>query len=276
MEHWADDFEHESITDENREAFSTHMAKFDTEGDAVMDGYDLAKQKGNLFKIPESLENLPDDESRTDFTSQVHKLFGIRKTKDISELANVNLKDGMAEGAVYNEDFANSFKQFVVDNNLNVNDMPKLAKFFHVSMAKLGEAQKAKTEADNLAAAKSCNDALIAHADIGSEERLLVLTEQFTRAMETKVGLTPDEVEELADDLAVSKLSRHPALTRVLLQQIAPLAAEASTEKGGGPTHKATKPEDPEEGSPSYVALGYSTPEQAEAYKNRQAAKAPA
>lgn len=232
MEHWIDDFEHSSITDENRESFNTHMSKFDTQADAVMDGYGLAKQKGKPFKLPEAMDKL-DEASRSEFTAQAHKLLGITKTKDIAALKDVNLKDGMAEGAAYNEEFANSFKHFVIDNDLNVNAMPKLAKFFNVAMAKFAAAQKAKTEADNIAAAEKTNEALIAHPSIGSKEKLLELTELFTRAFKNHLGLTADEVKELANDLSISKLTKHPVLARIMLHQFAPLAATASTEEPG-------------------------------------------
>jgi hypothetical protein len=230
MEHWSTDFEHPSITDENRESFNKAASKFETPDDMAVGYMELQKTAGRPFKLPESLEKLPDDASRNDFTAQARKLLNIRTTKDIKELIDVNLKDGIAEGATYDEDFANSFKQFVVENNLNVNDMPKYAKFFNVAMAQIA----AKAETDKIAAAEKCDAALIAHPDIGSKERLLVMTEQFTRAMKNNVGLTADEVEVLADGLALSKLTTNPVLARVMLKQFAPLAAEGTTESGAG------------------------------------------
>lgn len=256
-EHWSQEFEHSSITADNREAFNTHMSKFPTQGDAVANHMELAKMTGKPFKLPESMDKLPDDTSRSDFTSQAHKLLGIIKTKDINTLKDVNLKDGMAEGASYDEDFANSFKQFVVDNDLNVSDMPKYSRFFNTAMGKATVDMAAKTEADNLAAAEKCDAALIAHPSIGSKEKLLELSELFTRAMKKHVGLTAEEVEELGDALAISKLTKNEVLTRVMLHQFAPLAAEATSEGGGG-GNKPELPADPDEGSVTYIALGWS------------------
>ena len=268
-EHWTDDFEHSSITDENRESFNTAMAKYGTQEDAIVGGHNAMKLAGKPFKMPESLDKLPDDASRTDFTAQAHKLLGISKTKDIATLADVNLKDGIAEGTPYDEDFANSFKQFVIDNNLNVNAMPKYAKFFNTAMATV----TAKAETDKIAAAEACDKALIEHPEIGSKEKLLEMTELFVRAMKDHVGLKPEEAEELADGLALSKLTTNPVLARVMLKQFAPLAAEASTEQAGdGKPPDTKKPADPDEGSPTYMASGWSTKEQEEEYNKRQAA----
>lgn len=255
-EHWTEGFEHDSITDENRESFNTAMAKFPTQADAVVNNLELQKLIGKPFKMPESLDKLPDDASRVDFTAQAHKLLGISKTKDIATLADVNLKDGLPEGSPYDEDFANSFKQFVVDNDLNVNSMPKLAKFFNEAMATI----TAKAETDKIAAAKSCDESLIAHPDIGSEEKLLEMTELFKRAIRDRVGLTPEEFEEFGDSIALTMLTTNPVAARVMLKQFAPLAAEAGTEEAGGGTKVEAK-KDPDEGSKSYVALGWSEEE---------------
>lgn len=271
-EHWSEGFEHASITDENREAFNTAASKFPTQDDMSVGYMELQKTAGKPFKMPESLDKLPDDASRSEFTTQVNKLLGITKAKDIKELIDVNLKDGLPEGSPYDEDFANLFKQFVIDNNLNVSDMPKYAKFFNTSMAKVAADQKAKTESDALAAADATNKALIAHPSIGSEEKLLEQTELLKRAVQNNVGLTPEEVEEFADTLADTLLTKNPVMARVMLKVLAPLGAEASTEGGGGGTPPSTdKVPDPDEGSPSYVAAGLSTAEQGEEWKKRQA-----
>jgi hypothetical protein len=272
MEHWSNEFEHSSITDENRESFNADMAKFPTKDDAVIGYRELQKTAGKPFKLPESLDKLPDDTTRAEFTSQANKILGIRRTKDIKELADVNLRDGHPDGVAYNEEFANSFKQFVVDNNLNVNAMPKYAKFFNEAMAGL----RAKNEADKIAAAEKCNTALIAHPDIGSKEKLTEMTELFVRAMKNHVGLTAAEVEELADGLALSALTTNPVLARIMLKQFAPLATEGSSEAGGHGNQPPAKPPDPDEGSPTYDAMGWSTPEQVEEYNKRQKVKAPA
>ncbi len=239
MPEWLDNFENTGVTVENKEGFTKYAERYATEGDAIVAGYNHQKMVGAPFKFPESLDKLPDDASRGEFTSQANKLLGIIKTGDINTLKDVNLKDGMAEGAVYNEDFANSFKQFAVDNSLNVSDMPKIAKFFNESMGKLAIDLKTKSENDAIAAAEACDVALIAHPDIGSKEKLLELTELFARAMTNNVGLSDDEVEELADGLALSKFTTNAVLSRVILKQFAPLAAEGNTE-GGGPGSTVT------------------------------------
>ena len=268
-EHWAVGFEHASVTADNRADFTTHMAKFATPADAVADGFGLAKLTGKPFKMPESLDKLPDDAARADFTSQAHKVLGIRKVKSIDDLKDVNLKDGLPDGSPYDEGFATAYKQFVVDEGMNSSDMPKNAKFFNTIMAKLTADGKTKAENDAIAAATSCDEALIAHPDIGSKENLLVLTEQFKRAMTNHMGLSADEVAELGEGLALSTITKNPVLQRVMLKAIAPLAATATNEGGAGGGGGDTKPVNPDAGSPTYVALGWSSADEEAAYKER-------
>ena len=256
-EHWTEGFEHASITDENREAFNTHMAKFPTQEDAVADGFGLAKLKGKPFKMPESLAKLPDDASRGDFTAQAHKLLGIEHAKDIEGLADLNMKAGQVDGAPFDENLANAFKTFVVEKRINKTSAQDIVEFHNQTMGKANQALVAKTEADKLAAAKSTNEALIAHPDFGSEEEVVKQSELLKRAIQNHVGLTPEEVEEFADTLADSMLTRNPVMARVMLKVLAPLAATADIEGGGkGKPPEPTK--DPDEGSKTYKALGWS------------------
>ena len=268
-EHWAVGFEHASVTADNRADFTTHMAKFATPNDVVADGFGLAKLTGKPFKMPESLDKLPDDASRADFTSQANKVLGIRKVKSIDDLKDVNLKDGLPEGSPFDEGLATAFKQFVVDNNLNTSNMPKYSKFFNETMVKAGAAHAAKAEADGLAAATACDEALVAHPDIGSKEKLLEMTELFKRAMTNHVGLNADELAELGEGLTLSTITKNPVLQRIMLKQFAPLAATAKSEGGAGGDGGAEKPANPDAGSPTYVALGWSDAEEAAAYAER-------
>ena len=114
--------EHGSITTENRESFSKHMEKFETMEDAALDGMALKKLTGKPFKMPESLDKLPDDTSRADFASQAHRLLGITHAQNIEDLADLDLKRGSTADAAMDDKLAAAFKQFVVDEKLSKGD----------------------------------------------------------------------------------------------------------------------------------------------------------
>ncbi len=234
MEHWTDDFEHSSITPENKEAFNTHMAKFPTEADAIADGYGLAKLKGVPFKMPEAMDKLPDDASRTDFTAQANKLLGIEHAADINGFADLDLKMGLAEGVVPDENLANAFKQWAVEKKIPKRIAQEMIGYHNVINAKATIAMKATADSDKLAAAKSTHEALVARPEFGSAEKVSEQSELVRRAVQNHVGLTPDEYEEFGKIMGDTMLTKNPVMARVMMKVLAPLAAEGNTDSGTG------------------------------------------
>jgi hypothetical protein len=254
MEHWSDEFEHESITDENREAFNTTMSKFATPEDVAVGYMELEKTAGKPFKLPKSLDKLPDDSVRADFTAQAHKLLGIEHAANVEALADLDMKAGMVQGQEVDENLANSFKQFVVEHKVPKDMAQKLVGYHNLMTAKARDVMAAKAESDRVDAATKTNEALIEH--FGSEEKVNEQSELLRRAIKNNVGLTPEEYEEFGDVLADTILTKSPVMARVMLQVLAPLAATSSTEAGGKGKAPPT-PIDVDEGSPSYKALGW-------------------
>ncbi len=252
-EHWSKEFEHPSITDENRGAFNTHMNKFTTREDAIVDGFGLAKLKGKPFKLPESMDSLPDDTVRGELTTQARKLLGIVHAANIEELSDVDLKVGMAEGASYDEDFAKIFKQFAVDKKIPKSVLGPIAEFFNLAAGKVGNAQRDAM----VAAIEETNKKLAAHSDFGSKEGLDEASVLTHRALANNMGLTTDEANDVAEFLKSREGATNATIRRILFKSLAPLAASSSNEGGGG-GHKPDAPVDPAEGSPSYQAIGWS------------------
>jgi len=236
MENWTDEFEHESlVTPESQEAFKKAMGKYDSQKSAIMGGFEAMKAVGKPYKLPESLDKLPDDNIRGEFTAQAHKLLGIETAANIEGLAELDMKAGQAEGASFDENLANDFKAFVVEKKINKANAQEMVGFYNQMMAKARIALTAKTETDKLDAATKTNEALIAH--FGSKEKVAEQSELLRRAIQNS-GITPEEYEEVGEELANSMLTKNPVMARVMLTLLAPLAAEGTTESGGGGTPK--------------------------------------
>jgi len=235
MDNWLDTFEHTSLAaPEAQEAFKSAMSKYGSQEDAVVGGFEAMKAVGKPFKLPESLDKLPDDTVRGEFTSQAHKLLGIETAENIEALTELDMKAGQAEGALFDEGLANSFKAFVVEKKINKANAQEMVGFYNQTMAKARIAIAAKAEADKLAAAKTCNEALIAHPDFGSAEKVAEQSELLRRSIQNCPGITPEEYEEVGEELANSMLTKNPVMARVMLKLLAPLAAEGSTDTGAG------------------------------------------
>lgn len=232
-EHWADGYEAEGLGDDNREAFNTHMAKFPTQAAAVMDGYGLAKQKGVAFKLPETIEKLPDDASRATLLAQVNKLYGREIAADLDGLSDLDMKSGStAEDAMYDETLAKTFKEWVVAEKIEKSVAQKAIKFHNEAMALARTAYAAKTEeatkkdaTDRLAAVTACNDALI--AKFGSKEKLDEQTVLMHRALLNNTGCTAEEAGGIAEFLKEREGATNATLRRILISNLAPLATES-------------------------------------------------
>ena len=257
--------EHESITSENRGALATHMEKFDSFEAAALDGMDLKGQMGKPFKVPESMDKLPDDTSRADFTSQANKLLGRTIPKDLDGLKDVNFKEGLEDDAEMDDQFVGLVKQWAVDEGVSTQSLGKMVRLMNGPLSdhltQSGEAAKlAATEqakADHVVKLKACNDALTSHADFGNTEKLDQQTILLHRALKDNVSLSVEDANEVAEFLRDREGATNPVVRRLLINQLAPLAAEGSNEQGKGgnkaPAARTAKEQMPKTGA----ALGW-------------------
>lgn len=245
-DHWSNEFEHGSVTTENRDAFNTHMAKFPTQADAVMDGYGLAKLKGAAFKLPESIESLSDDTMRADFTSKVNNLFGRVVASDMAGLADLDLKAGSTSDAM-DEALVGAFKQFIIDEKISKGDAQKMIGFHNKAMGLARTAHTTavsvadKKEADEqLAAVTTCRDTLT--TKFGTKEKLDEQEIKMHRAIIGNVGCSPEEAEDVAEFLKSREGSTNPTIRRILISTLAPLATESSMHGAGDGKTPVTEP----------------------------------
>ena len=264
MSDWSEGLEHAAITPENRDAFNIAASKFDSQVDMCVGYMEQSKLVGQPFKLPESMDKLPDDAVRGDMTKQMNKLLGREFAADVEGLADLNLKDGSAEGIQTDEAMAANFKQFIVDQKISKSVAQKILGFHNRAMtagrATLAEQQKVadaqaivKVETEKTA----CAEALAAHKDFGSKEKVAEADVLMHRAILNKTGHTPEQAAEVAEIVKDSAAFRNPLIRRIILKSLAPLAAESS-HKGFGGGDQPDAPIDPEAGSPTYKALGWS------------------
>ncbi len=228
-EHWAPEFEHPSVTTENREAFNTHMAKFTSQADAVMDGYGLATQKGKPFKMPESLDKLPDDKTRGEFRSGALKVLG--SVDNVDALKDFNFSAGRPEGYEMTEAdtaVAASFSQFVVEKNVPLSMATGMVEFYNTMMT------KARQDIDNqyIDQAKVTNAKML--DVLNGEDNVVKHAESIVALFNNHAGLTAEEIKDLPDALVENKFPHSIVLQKALGNIAAKLVTEGTTEGGGG------------------------------------------
>ncbi len=234
---WAETFEHESITEENREAFVKSNKDYATQEAALIGGYNARTGLNNPYRVPEDMDSL-DDAGKADFTAKAQKALGIEHAADVAGLSEVNLKKGLPEGSPYDENFATAFKQFAVDNKIPKSAMEPLAEFFNLASTKAVGDHTAKTAADFATNKKAADETLAAHADFGTKEKLDEQSILMHRALVSNVNLSTEEANGMSEFLRDREGATNPVLRRVMLKLLAPLAAEARNEGGGDGKNK--------------------------------------
>jgi len=255
-EHWSNEFQHESLaTPETKTAFVSAMGKYGSKEDAILGGFNAMKAMGKPFRLPESMDKLPDDNVRSEFRTQAMKVLGIEAGVDkIEDLLDLDLKAELKDGDP-NENLANAFKKFAAENKMPKSLAQKLVAFNNQMATTLKTQMAEQQKAQKLDAATKTNEALIAH--FHSKEEVEKLSEQLRRTIQNKAGLSAEEYERVGEVMADSMLTKDPVMARAMISLLAPLSPEGNTEngKGGNPSPKNT---DPDEGSNTYKALGWS------------------
>ena len=232
-DHWSEDFDGEGVNADNREAFVAANSKYSTMEAAVVGGYNAQKIAGIPFKCPESMDKLPDDASRADFTTQARGLLGINIPKDVEAMKDVDFKTGLADGAPVNEDFVSMVKNWAVEKGIPMSHVQEMAVFYNGPLTKYAqEAFAAKQEKEKLANAETCNTALLEH--FKTEEKVKDLTALLHRTIINSMGLTAEESAEFVDAMADSMLTENPVMAKGMLNLLSNVSAEGTTESGDG------------------------------------------
>ena len=228
--------QHDSITDDNRADLSAHMEKFDSFEAAAVDGMALKKLTGVPYKFPESMDKLPDDASRAEFTSKAHGLLGTTPgISSIDDLKDVDMAIGMKEGGKADENIGTMLKNLAVEKKWPASVVQDIAGLYNGPLTEYGiRTLAAKQDADKIAQKTATNEALIAHPSIGSEQKLNDQSELVRRTFQNKAGLTAAEYETVGDALAESVLTQNDVLSRALINLLAPMSKTASNESGDG------------------------------------------
>ena len=232
-DHWSEHYDGEGVNADNRQAFVDAMSKYPTEQAGMVGGFNAMKVTGKPFKFPESMDKLPDDASRAEFTTQARGLLGVSIPKDVEAMKDVDFKTGLADGAPVNEDFVSMVKNWAVEKGIPMSHVQEMAAFYNGPLSKYAqEAYAAKEEKEKLANAETCNTALLEH--FKTEEKVKDLTALLHRTIINNMGLTAEESAEFVDAMADSMLTKNPVMAKGMLNLLSSVSTEGTTHTGDG------------------------------------------
>jgi len=224
--------EHSFFTENPAAAKAT--AKYKTIDDYHKGAYEAMTKVGKPYWLPESLENLPDDKVREEFTSQISKLFdadGFLKgmTKSEDDLKDIDFAEGYADARHANNDFIGALKKFAVDKKLpkeTVKDLVGFINQFNQGMINskekelLGEAEKVKETLTVMC---------------GSEEVVSSSYDNVRKLFQNHCGITAQEYEKTGKDFVEKVLMKNAVMSKALFNLAKDIVVEGETEGGGEP-----------------------------------------
>lgn len=236
MSHWTDEVNHQELQTPEAKAI---LSKFNTADDAHVGYIQLQKAQGRPFKLPDSLDKLPDD-TRADFTGKIGKLMGAVETDE--SMADVDFAEGLPDANMVNADLVTSFKAFAIQNKL-----PKsVVKAFVLFNNQYAVKSRQATEQGLVDAAAKVNGELLPM--FGGEDGIKKHNENVKRMFQNHGGLTDEEFQAVIPGLVDSGITKSTPLSKALYNIAAKFGegkTEGSEDTGGKPGEKGIKEELP-------------------------------
>jgi len=226
QKHWTES--KETFTPEMKTAF----AKYGSEDDAFKGAFEAQKSIGKPYKLPESIDKLPDDKTRGEFMAGIGKLTGAVQTPE--DLKDFNFKVGMPEGVEPDAEIMAGMSKFIVDKHVPKALAQEYVEYSNKMGVEIMTRMKQAEQADFLAKAKASDDAMIADPTIGSAEKLTIEDENVRRMFQNDLELTAEEYEAIAPELVDANFTKNVVLRKAMIRMARKISATGSHDSGGG------------------------------------------
>jgi hypothetical protein len=222
MQEWIGELEHpDLLTDDAK----TVLNEYKSREEFMVAGLNAKRKVGKPYRLPESLEKLPDDNVRTQFKGDISKLIGhdFDVIDGEESLSGINFAEGLADARTVNEAIKKAFAEFAIAEKLPKSLAQKI----------VGLNNKLATEFANTSA-KAKKDHTEKVSEIvkglyGGEEGVKGNRELVKRLFDKHGGLTTEEYEEL-NGIIDAGTANHVVLNKALFNIAKGLVPESETE----------------------------------------------
>ncbi len=227
-EHFSDSITNEALT--TPEAKAT-LKKYATQDDANIALHNAQKQIGVAYKLPESMDKLPDDNMRAEFATGALKVLGsvdnVEGLKDFDFNIGRNRAEGY-EATDADKAWATAYSEHIVKNKIPVSMAKQQVEFYNTMMAKAEQSIEDTYTANSEATNKKMLELL------KSEENVAKHADSIKTLFRNHAGLSAEQYESIADALVESKFVTSDILQFGLGNIAAQLVTEGETVQGGG------------------------------------------
>lgn len=202
------------------------MNKYESREAFDIGAVNAMKSVGSPFRLPKTLDSLPDDAVRADFHTKVGELLGrdITSVTKAEDLADVNFADGLADASKVNEGLKTAFTEMVVGAGMSKSLAQKLITWNNT----MATQSKNKTAEDaTTAAGKVLTEVQGLYGGQAGVERH---ENMLSALIAQHGGLTAAEGETLNGILTKSR-SEHVVLNKALFNMAKKIMPESTTTK---------------------------------------------
>ncbi len=232
MEHWSDELTHEKlITPEAK----TVLQEYDSKEEYMAAGLEAKKMVGSPFRLPKSLEGLPDDKVRGEFISGVEKVLGVKKIQGEEDLEGIDFAKGYKDATDSNKDDEAATRKFIIEKGLTKQQAEDL--IAHQNQTR--QDRKNARAQGIIDKAEEVKETLTVMC--GSKEKVETSYDGVRKLFQNHCGLSSQEYEDVGKSFVGNTLTKDAIMSKALFNLAESIVTEGGTEEGskGG----AKKPE---------------------------------
>uniref|UniRef100_A0A6M3JAM3 Uncharacterized protein n=1 Tax=viral metagenome TaxID=1070528 RepID=A0A6M3JAM3_9ZZZZ len=234
MDNWYDDFQSEHLTTPEAQRI---LSQYKSQEDFNIGAIEAKKMVGAPYKLPKSLESLPDDNTRSEFSLQVGKLLGAEdlisgRIKSEDDLKDLNFNEGLADVRNANPEFEKALKAYAVEKKWPKSIVKDLIGFINPFNQNLINA-KSKSELDEFNKVNEILEVLY-----GGKDAVKSNYENTRRLFQNHTGITADEYEKAGKSFIEKVLMKDAVMSKAIFNLAKDIVPEGNTEVTGAPAGK--------------------------------------
>ena len=223
MEHWSDELTHEKlITPEAK----TVLQEYGTQEEYMAAGLEAKKMVGSPYRLPKSLESLPDDKARGEFTSGVEKVLGVKRLQSEEDLEGIDFAKGHKNAKDSNKDVETAMRKFVIEKGYTKQQAEDLILHNNQTEQTRTNARVQKVIDD----AEVAKNALVVMC--GSEDKVNSSYDGVRKLFQNHCGLSEVEYEETGKTFIEKILTKSAVMSKALFNLAESVVVEGETEIG--------------------------------------------
>lgn len=221
--HWSDELTHEKlITPEAK----TVLKEYTSQEEFMSAGLEAKKMVGTPFRLPKSLESLPDDDARAEFTSGVESVLGVKRVQSEEDLEGIDFAKGYKNAKDANKDVEAAIKKFAIEKGRTKAQVEELITLVNQTNQGLKNTAEQKIIDDATEVKKTLT------VMCGSEDKVNSSYDGVRKLFQNHCGLSEQEFENAGKTFVEKILTKDAVMSKAFFNLAESIVTEGDTDTG--------------------------------------------